>query len=504
MTIWPSSRHLAAARMQGTIHRQTHRESRAAKRIVRFCKPLQVLPTGAPTMTEPSRPNASPHAASRSEHVRRASSVIQEHAYQRGPRITALETVIPGDLMPNLLLLRVQTDAGMVDGVPVSGHGETYYIPEAAAAVLHDWMAPRLLGADCCAIESHWRFLYERMTAFGGVGAELRALSAVDLALWDILGQLTRQPIWRLLGGPVRDRIPVYNSCGGPLYGGAAPGGSAPSSAAPALRRAPGWPGHGDAGKPGPLEDNWRSMNEPAELAEELLACGYAGMKLWSLDSAYQAHGGLDIREADLQRCLAPLRAIRERVGMRMELMLDGHGFFALPAAVRIAQAMREIHPLWMEDVIRPDSAETIAAFHDQAGVPIAVSEMLVTRDAYRAVLQRHAADYIMIDPTWVGGISESRRIAELAQLDNIPALMHDCTGPLTLFAGLHLAAAVPGVAWQETVRAHIASIYPRLIDEPPTIAAGKIEIPTRPGLSVRWLDELFRPERPSYRISRL
>jgi L-alanine-DL-glutamate epimerase-like enolase superfamily enzyme len=439
-------------------------------------------------MTEPS-----------SEPLCRASSVIQEHAYERGPRITALETVIPSDLMPNLLLLRVQTDAGTVDGVPVSGHGETYYIPEAAAAVLHDWMAPRLLGADCCAIESHWRFLYERMTAFGGVGAELRALSAVDLALWDILGQLTRQPIWRLLGGPVRDRIPVYNSCGGPLYGGAAPSGSAAS-----LRRAPGWPGHGDAGKPGLLEDNWRSKNEPAELAEELLACGYAGMKLWSLDSAYQARGGLDIRDADLQKSLAPLRAIRERVGMRMELMLDGHGFFALPAAVRIAQAMREIRPLWLEDVIRPDSAETIAAFHDQAGVPIAVSEMLVTRDAYRAVLQKRAADYVMIDPTWVGGISESRRIAELAQLDNIPALMHDCTGPLTLFAGLHIAAAVPGVAWQETVRAHIASIYPRLIDEPPTISAGTIEIPTRPGLSVRWLDELFQPARASYRVSRL
>ena len=149
----------------------------------------------------------------------RASSPTQEHAYRRGPRITALETVIPDDIMSGLMLLRIHTDAGTVGGEPVIGHGETYYLPEAAAAVIHDWMAPRLLGADACAIESHWRFLYERCTAFGGYGAELRALSAIDLALWDILGQITQQPVWRLLGGPVRDRIPVYNSSGGPRYG---------------------------------------------------------------------------------------------------------------------------------------------------------------------------------------------------------------------------------------------------------------------------------------------
>ncbi len=139
-------------------------------------------------------------------------------------------------------MLRIHTDAGSIGGEPVIGHGETYYIPTAAAAVIHDFMAPRLLGSDARAIESHWRFLYERITAFGGTGAELRALSAIDLALWDIAGQLDEQPIWRLLGGPVRDMIPVYNSSGGPFYGRS-------------NRRSPsasGWPGHGDPGQPGP------------------------------------------------------------------------------------------------------------------------------------------------------------------------------------------------------------------------------------------------------------
>ena len=422
-----------------------------------------------------------------------ASGPTQEHAFARGPRITALETAAP-DVMPGLMLLRVHTDAGTIDGEEVIGHGETYYIPQAAAAVIHDWMAPRLLGSDATAIESHWRFLYERMTAFGGTGAELRALSAVDLALWDVLGQLCGQPVWKLLGGPVRDAIPVYNSCGGPSYGGRT------AAKDPAGR----WPGHGDSGEPGPLQDNWASVNRPGDLAEELLADGFTAMKLWAFDAIYRESGGQRIRQEDLRRGVQPFREIRERVGDRMDVMLDGHGFFSLPAALDVARAMREFRPLWLEDVLRPDSIGAMADFRRQAGVPIAVSEMLVTREAYRQALELQAADYVMIDPTWVGGISESRRIAELAQLYNVPVLMHDCTGPLTLFAGLNVAAAVPGVTYQECVRAHIATVYPNLIDTEVLVEGGQIAINDRAGLGARWQPELFSSESSDHRITRL
>ena len=123
------------------------------------------------------------------DYLARASGPTQQHAYRQGPRIVALETLAPQEIMPGLMMLRVHTDAAAMEGEAVIGHGETYYIPTAAAAVIHDFMAPRLLGADALAIESHWRFLYERCCAFGGTGAELRALSAVDLALWDIAGK---------------------------------------------------------------------------------------------------------------------------------------------------------------------------------------------------------------------------------------------------------------------------------------------------------------------------
>jgi len=419
---------------------------------------------------------------------------LQEHAYQRGPRITAIETLIPHDRMAGLVLLRLHTDAGTVSGMPVMGHGESYYLPHAVAAVLHDWMSRRLLGADALAIESHWRFLYERCASFGGTGAEMRAMSAIDLALWDILGQLLQQPVWRLLGGPVRDRIPVYNSSGGPSYGRRPP--HAPD--------AQGWPGHGDPGKPGPLEDNWKSIHAAGDLAEELLAEGYRGMKLWPLDQAYQQNGGAFLSQPELKASLRPFFEIRERVGDRMELMLDGHGFFALPAAIRICEVLRDVQLLWAEDVMRPDHLPALATLRQRTTVPLAISEMLITREHYRQALECHAADYVMADPTWVGGITETKRIAELAQIYNIPTLMHDCTGPLTLFSGLHVAASVPNVMWQETVRAHIRTLYPALIDTNVVIKNGAAELPSGPGLGTRLLPELFDDRHPGYRITRL
>jgi L-alanine-DL-glutamate epimerase-like enolase superfamily enzyme len=245
-------------------------------------------------------------------------------------------------------------------------------------------------------------------------------------------------------------------------------------------------------------------MNSPAELAEELVSLGYKGMKLWSFDMVYRRQGGQYLSWDDIREGIAPFEKIRERVGDKIEVMLDGHGFFSLAAARRIAEGMKPIRPLWMEDVLRPDSIHAMAAFRAEISVPIAVSEMLVMSDHYRQVLEARAADYVMIDPTWVGGISQTRRIAELAQMYNVPTLMHDCTGPFTLLSGVNVAAANSGVAFQETVRAHIATLYPSLIDETITVSNGHLPLPQRPGIGARWLNEIFDPAHPGYRRSSL
>lgn len=402
--------------------------------------------------------------------------------------ITKIETV----QISHLLLLRVHTDVGII------GNGETYYGPGAVASILHDWMADRLLGENALDIEKHWRFFYERFMNFGGRGAELRALSALDLALWDIFAQSCQLPIWQLLGGRTRDVLPAYNSSGGTSYG-------IPVSTKDSAEVQPKhfWPGYGSSGFDGPLEDNWACINRPGDYAAALLQEGYTAMKVWALDPlAHRPGGALHLTWKELRAALDPLFQIRERVGYDVEIMLDGHGFFQWPAAMRIAEMMREIKPLWMEDVLRVDNLDLVKKFRDEAGVPIAVSEMLTTRDDYRRVLEGQAADYIMIDPTWVGGISETRRITEMSSPYNIPVTMHDCTGPLTLLAGVHVGISNHNVVFQESVRAHLRVVYDQLIDQKITVENGCIKAPERPGIGAAWLPELFTAAAPSYRVT--
>lgn len=393
-------------------------------------------------------------------------------------RITKLETCIPHEFFPGVMFLRIHTDAGII------GHGETYYAPHAVAALIHDFMSHRLLGSDALAVESHWRFLYERCANFGVRGAELRAISAIDLALWDILGQVAKQPIYRLLGGPVRPRVPVYNTCGGPTYG-----------AGSATRGPRGWPGYGSMGKqgkPGQYEDLWAAFNRPAELAQELLEEGHTAMKFWSFDPPAHRSGGMRISFADLEEGMKPLREIRKAVGNKMELAVEGHGFFQLPAALRIAHACKEIDPLWLEDVLKMDNIATLADFRDKAGVPISASEMLLSRSDYNELLAKKAADFVMIDPTWNGGISETMRVAAMAGGFNLPVTMHDCTGPLTAMAGIHINAAAPNANFQETVRAHIKLVYPKLIDKFVAIEDGHAALPEGTGLCTKLDPALF------------
>jgi len=399
-------------------------------------------------------------------------------------RIVKIET----RCISHLLLLRVHTDQGLI------GSGESFYAPQAIAAMLHDWMSNRLIGANALDIEKQWRFFYERFINFGGRGAELRALSALDLALWDILGQSCGLPVWQLLGGRTRDSVPAYCSPGGTSYG------VNTEDDGPQFL---GWPGHGSQGFNGPLEDNWSIIHRAADLAEELIDEGFPAVKAWALDPMGHRPGGpLQLAWPEIRQALQPLFEIRKRVGYSIEIMLDGHGFFQWPAAMRIAEVMREIKPLWIEDVLRVDNVDTLKEFRDQSGVPVAVTEMFTTREDYRHVLEKRAADYLMVDPTWVGGLSETKRMVDMAIPYNIPVAMHDCTGPFTLLAGVHIGTACPNVVFQETVRAHLRIVYPKLIDQELTVNRGTIAPPDRSGIGAAWLPELFSEDGSSYRVS--
>jgi L-alanine-DL-glutamate epimerase-like enolase superfamily enzyme len=403
-------------------------------------------------------------------------------------KISSLETIFLPEF-PSFLFVGVHTDAGL------SGYADTCYMPEAVAGYVHQFAAPMLVGHDPLAIELHWRRLYEVIAHSVGKGAELRGLSAIDVALWDILGQAAGMPVWQVLGGAARDRIRTYNTCGGPHYGRAAKGGT----------------GYGTETTTGEYEDLAAFMERPEELAEELLAEGLTGMKIWPFDYVAHSPGGWDnwrsfrgmfdpairslggqrIDVDDLKRGLEPFRRIRKAVGDRIEIMLEGHGLWSLPAALQIARAVQEYRPAWLEDLMRADDLDSLAELRHGTTAPILASEYLATRYEYRPLLEKQAADIVMIDPTWAGGITECKKVCALAEAYKRPVAMHDCTGPLTLFAGIHLAINATNAVYQESVRAYLRVNYPDLVTDLPVVENGHILAPTKPGLGTTLLPDL-------------
>lgn len=380
-------------------------------------------------------------------------------------KLTRIETIHLAE-HATLFFVRLHTDEGLV------GHGETKYAPAALEGFIHDYAAPLLLGADPLQIDRHWRAIYELGLRCGVLGVEMRALSAIDMALWDIFGQATGQPIYQLLGGASHDRVPIYNTCAGPVY-------------ARQLDRTAGRGSHGA------FEDLDAFTHRADELAQELLSEGIRGMKIWPFDPFAAATKGTRIGLPELDRGLEPFRKIRAAVGNQMEIMVEGHGMWSLPAARRIAQAVEEFEPLWIEDLIPPDNIEALEELHRDTRTPMLVSEMLQTRYAYRPVLEAGVADIVMVDPAWCGGISEARKIGHMAETYRRPVTFHDCAGPINLFAGLHLAYNAPNTIYQETVRAFIRTFYPDLVTNNIVIEDGHALPPEGPGLGTALLPEV-------------
>jgi L-alanine-DL-glutamate epimerase-like enolase superfamily enzyme len=389
-------------------------------------------------------------------------------------KITALETIHLAEFT-NILFVRVHTDEGLI------GLGETYRNPEAVAGFIHGTAAAHLLGQDPLRIDYHWRRLYEAGLTFKGRGAEVRGLSAIDIALWDIFGQATGQPIYGLLGGASRERIRVYNTCAGYGYG----------------RNISGLPTTG-LGEParGPYEDDDAFMHRADELALSLLEQGITAMKIWPFDGAARETWGQSISTENLKQGLEPFRKIRRAVGDRMEIMVELHSLWSLPAALRIARALEEFAPTWYEDPIRMDNIATLAEFARSTPVPTCASETLATRWAFRELFEAGATAIAMLDVAWTGGISEAKRIATLAETYHRPVAPHDCTGPVTLIASVHLCINVPNALIQETVRAFYTGHYPLLVTALPRIEAGYIYPPEGSGLGAALRPEVFtRPD---------
>ncbi len=369
---------------------------------------------------------------------------------------------------PNNLWVRIYTDDGLV------GLGETYYLPPAVAAVIHQAFGPLLIGRDPLNIENHWNNLFSLVSFCGSNGAEMRALSAVDLALWDIAGQHLRQPLYTLLGGRSRDRVPIYNTC---VNGGKY------------------------------IDQELVADGRAGELAKNLLRQGIRAMKIWPFDQFGPTLAGPDkprepvviwggrtaagvlghsITDEELKRGVGVVEAIRQAVGDQMRIAIEGHARWDLPTATRIARALEPYDIMWLEEMMPPDNVEAYVRLKQATRIPLCQSERVFTRFGFRPWIEKNAVDITMPDLSWGGGLTEGRKIASLADTYYLPVTCHDTVGPVALWASVHFMLHIPNAFIMETVRGYIDGWYDDVVTDRIPVNDGHISVPAKPGLGTR------------------
>jgi L-alanine-DL-glutamate epimerase-like enolase superfamily enzyme len=269
------------------------------------------------------------------------------------------------------LLVEIFTDDGHV------GVGNAALSPQATKEVVDLYLKPLLIGQDPWDIERLWQHMYRKTMAFGRKGIGMVAISAVDIALWDLLGKSAKQPVFRLLGGRTKQRIPVYASR---LY-------SVP-------------------------------LDELAAEAKRYKGEGYKAMKLrFGWGPADGARG--------MQRNLELVRTVRETVGDEIDVMADAYMGWTLDYAKRILPLLEPFHLRWLEEPVIPDDIHGYAELKSHGRIPIAGGEHEFTLYGFRDMLEARVLDYIQFDTNRVGGITQARKIAALAEAYSVPVIPH-------------------------------------------------------------------------------
>ena len=269
------------------------------------------------------------------------------------------------------LIVEVEADDGTV------GIGNAALAPLVTKALIDQYLTPLLMGQNPWDIEFLWQHMYRNTMAFGRKGVGMAAISAVDIALWDLLGKAAKQPVFRLLGGRTKARIPVYASR---LYS--------------------------------------TGLENMAAEALRYKADGYKAMKL-------RFGWGPTDGAAGMQRNVELVRAVREAVGDEVDVMADAYMGWTLDYAKRMLPLLEAFHLRWLEEPVIPDDVRGYAELRSYGRVPIAGGEHEFTVYGFRDLLEAHALDYIQFDTNRVGGISQARKICALAEAFSIPVVPH-------------------------------------------------------------------------------
>ena len=352
----------------------------------------------------------------------------------------------------------MRTDDGL------SGWGEittTTKIANRAVAGMLRQLNDLLVGDDPTKIESLWHKTFRAFTYMGSRGAASHVVSGVDIALWDILGKSRGLPIYEMLGGPVRDDILIYTH---------------------------------------PDQSKFTSREGVIEEIRTIVESGHDAIKFDPFPHyeghAGHMHGYLDGELSKKgEREAAELTAlIRETAGPDVEILIDAHGRFDVPTAIRLCRALEDAGQIdWFEEPVPVESYNALRQVRERVSAAISVGERLHTRWEFVPIFENRLADYVMPDVTWAGGITELKKIAILAEAYYVPITPHDASGPINVAAGAHVMMTVPNFYRIETSSYDLRH-YNKLIEEPLDNRGGRIRLNGKPGLGVAMnLDYLRR-----------
>jgi galactonate dehydratase len=357
-------------------------------------------------------------------------------------------------LFPNWTWVRLHTDTGLI------GIGESYPTQEAHVGALRE-IAQLLLGKDPTQIDRLWQDIFYRISYQPWGGAEFRMLTAINIALWDILGKASGLPVYKLLGGKSQEKLLVYNTMNG-------------------------WPING-----------MREHDYPEKIAEFLLKRGIKAIKLYPYDrgpvNAFARHGGTFITQAELKQSLDPIQRIRKAAGDEMEIALDLSSKWNLPCSLQIAKSLEPYGIMYLEDPMLPDNLEAYATLARETSIPVCLSERLATRFRFREMFESRAVDVVMYDVTWCGGISEAKKISDMADTYKIPTSPHTGGGPVLWYASIHTATALTNFYIMESVYHLYNDLYPHFLQNVPVPVDCYVTAPESPGLGLELREEPFR-----------
>ena len=349
-------------------------------------------------------------------------------------KVTEIRTCICHAYRTNWVFVKVITDAG------IYGVGEaTLEMRELTVQAAVKELERYLVGRDPHNIEAFWHDAY-RDAYWRGGPVLMSALSGVEMALWDIKGKALGVPVWQLLGGKVRDAVACY---------------------------ANGW---------------FASAKTPEEFAEKAVTAANAGFKGLKWDPFGKAY--MTIGRGELKDALACIRAVKEAVGERTDLMIEGHGRFNIPTAVRIGHALEEFGILWFEEPVPPDNTEAMAEVKRRIRVPVAGGERLYSRWEYRRYFNSRCVDFVQPDVSHCGGIMELRKISAMAECHSLPVCPHNPSGPVANAATLHVAACTPNFFLLETMASDVPQRR-EISTERLRLENGEMHIPDSPGLGI-------------------